>query len=658
MEFPERIHNIGETEFWDQLRVLREDVAADELASAIELGLAGRKEEAYAALASFHRQARTQSWEMAREKLAETAPLTAEEIAEIVGDATLEEAGLHAITGKVTPLINHMIRSGEAEEGWRSFLAGVLTTCYRRRRELAEMPPYELNTQLPAHGQFHFFWHIYLVLARTGEVPTDAAEAAMKLILGLGRAMHQKSVRHIVHNIYTAGCFGLLFLARTMREIRESEEWDRLAVKQLDFDFDQSFFPDGGHLERNWGYGGHTIWRLGLAYHFAMQTGGLHGCEAHFLEGLRRAYRFYSCTCGPREIYPGFGDAGLCEPGDIFNQAQRAKVFPPDTPRHFGIDRGKSYLMDGARVAIMRNGAGEGAAYVNITYGDFAGWHSHHDLLSMNLRAEGEILLEEAPRFGPYAHPMDLIWRQPEAHNQLLVDGFPYDSRPVAGEDPFWYSDETVDYFSACHRAYRAVAQNEHRDYLASANLIVRRTIVFVKDPGYALVLDSVRPEGGDNFNRATSCWWHSPHGFSAIGPGLARTNGPAACLLAFARPESLRRLELGVDFSPEECTDEHRISLYDEWRHLRVRTWMPTDFEGCLGFATLLYPFTGEPPDATIEPTPIAGELRHRAEAFRLRTPAGEDAIALNPELLPDVAVDGRAIISLGASRQQIRIG
>jgi len=478
----------------------------------------------------------------------------------------------------------------------------------------------------------------------------------MKLIMGLGRAMQRQTERYIVHNIYTAGCYGLFFLARTMREFREADAWERQALRSLDLDWDRAFFPDGGHLERNWGYGAFTLERLTHTWQFAMRTGGMGGREEHFLAGLRRAYRFFAATLDPNELGPGFGDEGLMHLGHLLDRAVKSGVFPPGTPRDLGVDRGSSRLMRDSGVAVMRNGAGRRAAWVAVTFGDYAGWHSHMDLLSMNFRALGAVLLQEVPRFGPYAHPLDVLWRAPEAHNQLLVDAFHYDSRPCIGEDVFWHSDARVDLFSACHRAYRQVPPLEHRTHHQSADLVVRRTVVFVKDPGYALVLDSVRCEDGSGFNRATSCWWHSPRAFRVEGAGMARTCGSPGCILAWARPQSVRRIETGADFTPQD-TEGCEPPFSRQWHHLRARTWMPAGYEGALGFATVLYPFAGRRPAVSIRALPLAGAEPWRAEAFEVRSPAGRDVFILNPELLPGVRFGGRARISLGGGRGTVEV-
>ncbi|MDP6359539.1 MAG: heparinase II/III family protein [Planctomycetota bacterium] len=655
---------ITEEDFWSSLRAKKGIDPDGTVQEAIELGLASHKARAYAKLAEFHRRARALSWQMAQED-AEIADrptraevrklirkplsiLSSSELSELVSGKH-DVADLQILMGHVQPVLNYVIHTGDKEP--RRFLAQVLTSCYRCREALSQNGDYPLHTMLPAHAQFHFFWRIYLAQLHTGNISTDAAEAAMKLILGIGRAMRQATRRYIVHNIFTAGCFGLFFLSRTMKEFRESNAWERQSLRWLDLDFDRSFFPDGGHLERNWGYGAFTLERLTQVWEFAQRTGGMAGRGEHFLAGLRRAYQFFALTLSPDDMPPGFGDSSLLSLGYVLDLALDRKVFPPGTARDLGVERSRSCFMKGSGVAIMRNGAQRKSTFANVSFGDYAGWHSHMDLLSTNLWSRGEILIEEVPRFGPYGHPMDILWRAPEAHNQLLVDTFLYDSRPCEGQDVAWHSDGQVDFFSAYHNAYRQVPPQGHRDYKLSADLIVRRTVVFVKNPGYMLVMDSVRHEQTGMFNRATSAYWHSPQAFRVLGPGLARTTGRKACLLAWAYPDSIRRIEPGIDFKPEDVPDGHAPPK-NEWHHLRARTWMDADHPGCLGFITILLPFEGKIPNVSVRAMGLPDRVCYRFEALEVTTPAGRDRFVLNPERLPDVSWRGRPVTCRAKAR------
>ena len=545
---------------------------------------------------------------------------------------------------------------------------------------------YPFYGPLGIHSHFHLIWRAYLAMnlvanhranrddaitptAAEAKAVTDASAVALKLILALGRESRIKHDRYIVHNIYTAGVFGLFNIARKLPEFREADEWDQHAVAMLDLDWDRSFYDDGGHLERNWGYGSHTLNRHVNIWNFAKQTGGLRGREEHYADGIRRGFRFYPMTMDACDRAPSFGDEGIPEIAHVLDDALASGLFPEGTARDLGVDRSVSRFLPGCGAAFMRNGADKNDAYVNITFGEFAGWHSHFDLLSMNLRAQGLMLLEEQPRFGAYEHPLDPIARTAEAHNQLVVDRFHYNSWREVGDDVAWHSDEHVDWFTAYHRAHQAVPLDEHRPWVMSADLIVRRTIAFVKNPGYAVVLDSVMGEAGADFNRATTQHWHSPLPFRTIAPDTVqvggsvrgkdsgKNSGKAGCLMTWARPASIRRIESGVDFNPEDLAVHSHAPASDCWRNLGVKTWMDHPSPGCLGYATLLLPYRGGRPEATIKVLPLKAGVPWRAEAVEISTPAGRDVFVLNPERMPDVAfrnikVPGRGYAKLARKR------
>jgi len=147
---------------------------------------------------------------------------------------------------------------------------------------------------------------------------------------------------------------------------------------------------------------------------------------------------------------------------------------------------------------------------------------------------------------------------------------------------------------------------------------------------------------------------WHSPFPFRQLSATTARTKGRAAMLLAFASAEYLRRLECGADFAGSEATGP---GPYPERHHLRARRWMDVDYRGACGFATLLFPFTGKTPEASIAALPLDGANLYRAGAFRVATPRGKDVVVLNPEGMPGITFRGRqvrarAILELGNRR------
>lgn len=629
------------------------------LQEAIRLGRAGEADRAHAALAEHFRSTREAEWPwvLRQARVPHEKVTTGSRPRSRRQRLTHTELPCDFDWREVVHDVNMLVLRPSAKN--RDRLASRMGELIARRAELERLGPYPLLTMLGSEGQFDLFYRGYLALIRQGPIEPDLAEGALTFLFDLATAMRRATERYMVHNIFTAGVCGLFRIARAIPEFRGSAEWDAHALAHLDTDLDRSFFPDGGHAERNWGYSSYTLGRIAAIRRFALDRGGLGPYERHFEERLRDAYRFFALTLGPGDLAPGFGDEGLSPLGHVLDEGLATGLFPPGTTRDLGVDRSRSAFCANSGIAIFRNGGGPNDFFGDVTFGDFAGWHSHMDALSMDWRAMGEVLIQDVPRFGPYHHPMDTLWRGAEAHNQLLIDGFFYDSRPIVCQDVHWHSDDRLDYFSATHAAYRVVAPHESwRTYHMSADLIVRRTILFVKDPGYALVLDSVHDETRGKFNRSTSGWWHSPRPFRPLGPGrvqTAPTRRGVSCLLTFARPESIRRVEVGDDFTADESHDE----IYGDrsWHRLRVNTWRKLPYDGSLGFAAVLFPFRGKrPPDVEIRALPIVGADPFRVDAFTVRTPSGLDRFALNPERRAGVSFRGkpvpRALVTLGSKR------
>jgi hypothetical protein len=436
-------------------------------------------------------------------------------------------------------------------------------------------------------------------------------------------------------------------------EFKESHSWDATAVQRLTRQVREGYFQDGCHRERVWGYGWGTLRNLTDAHKFADRHGGLGEDDQEFREGLRRAYRFYAKTLGPRYLQPSFGDCG--RPRSAQNILEKGQeLFPEDTGLDLGVDRAASHFLPESGFAVMRSGDQPDSSYVNVNFGRFAGWHSHQDLLSMNFWSQGVPLLEETGRFGPYASPLDTWFRSPDAHNLVLIDGMVYDCRHAEGDQVAWESNGNVDYFSACHRAYRYHVYGPETEISNNIDALVRRTIVLVKDPGYALVLDSVLDENHPGFNRAVTQIWHGPEEFRILAPGRVRTAGKQGCLMLWLRPGSLRRLGTGCDFLEEETAELG--ASYNRY-NLRVRRWMGLAHPGGVGFTTLIYPFTGPVPDVSIRAVPAEGGAPWRTEAVEVRGPRGMDRIILNPERMGGLKVESepvetRAHIDLANSR------
>ncbi len=688
---PKRICDISEREFWGSMRASSDNA---ELAAAIRLGRLGDTDAAYRALGAYHRRVLTEELAAAREHLAALDTRfgqTAEDLLRhriVTWHTTVAEFGPeidwnYANTDQYGFHYLGWLNAGTArllegpDDAMRRCCIDIVTSYYRARNGLDHPYPglHLVYYELGAWAKTVVLLPLYLTLLRDGDLPTETQMAFMKLFLGFARSLYDIQTGYHGGNWQIVGCSGLLSLARVFPMFTEAPAWEERARQYLRQHLTDDFFADGGHKERCWSYGYMSLRGLTEMYQTSKRYGGLGADEALFLRTIRKAFRWFAQTLGPTEHMPAYGDGSIEDGGHILDAAQA--YFPAVAGRDLGVDRAASVYMKPSGYAIFRNGGGRDAVYANLNGGPFAGWHSHMDTLNLNLWAHGTPLLEEVGRFGGYGEGLALLFRAPESHNQLTIDGMHYDNvdrtgpdsdtrlsgstwnghpdfAARAGRDPVWHAAPAADVFTAWHGAYRANWREPQ-----SVDIAIRRTVVFVKEPGYLLVCDVARETNSNNEgpNFSVTQNWHSPAPFTVLGPGRARTAGEAACLLAFAPQPHLRRLEVGADFAGDETSAE---SLYPERHYLRARRWMPVEYRGATGVTVLLAPILGEVPDITIETLDLDGAPLFRAGAFAVTTPRGRDLILLNPERLPGITFAGepltaRAVVRLANGRGNV---
>lgn len=691
LDIIDRASDISDEQFWAAVRVPQGGKNVELLREAIALAKRKKFDDAYLALAAHHRIALAPEWEKIRAgHLRRSAPnaqklkdllrlkINAWHLQMVEFDKKIDwfpvrlpsdcRHGFHYM-GWLAPAVTALIQTGEKQ--YRDFMIDVFEQYYDARKDKrwrVDIRPL-VYSGLGMSGRTPIILGGYLALLALGEIPSKTVAAVVKTFLGFGRQLDHLLREYVpANNGFCVSTFTLQHLSLAFPEWNESPKWNKKAVGFLLQQAREGFYEDGGNKERVWGYGLMHVGALSNAYDLAQIYGGLGKHDALILNTLRKCYQWYAKSAGPdpRGFYPTYGDAGM--DNHIGSIRDGLRYFPekkPDsklkTKLEWGVDRSKSYLLDASGFAIMRNGNHPDASYINVDFGPFAGWHSHWDLLSMNFWSQGVRLLEEQCRFGPYACPLDTLFRAPESHNLCLIDGMIYDNRDVKGENVAWHSDEKIDYFSATHRAYRYfVFGREGTKVSPNIEALVRRTIVLVKDPGYAVVLDSVCDINHAIFNRAVSQYWHSPFPFKPLGRDRVRIGKERAALMVWAQPESLHRLDPGVDFAGAEVA---HLGTTEDRYNLRARRWLPLDHAGkCSGFTTVIYPFQGALPRVDVRVLPSRGGGPWQTEAIEITTPAGRDVIALNPEHMRDFVVDGkkisgRAAITLGNGRGQVKV-
>lgn len=674
---PKSVTDISDHDLWSSIRVSPHCCNKELLKSAINHGLAGRKAKAYQALAEYHRESMADEWlyqqseamscpaprpALLRQTLSHKINCWHKETIQFGKKIDWNPPGLSTVDGFhyfgfFAPVVNAYLQTGHKR--YADFIKDIVVQYKEYQNGKNWTPWYKLivYNQLAASAKLRSWLPAYLGLIHNNQLTTKASESFIKHFLGFGRMMRLSSRTFVAHNIATHGCRCLLTLGRLFPEFKEASAWDKLGTLRICQQATRGYHPDGCHDERVWGYSSATLSSIAESYKLAKRYGGLGDKDKVVLKGIRNAYRFFAKTVGPAPEYgqPTYGDSGQGSFANILKAGQQ--FFPEGTGLDLGIDRTESCIFKPSGFAIMRNGDDKRSSYINLSFGKYAGWHSHQDLLGMNFWAYGKPLLEELGRFAPYAMPLDTLFRSPEAHNLLTIDGMVYNAQNIRAEDVSWYSDDTVDYFSATHWAYHyfCYGRGERADNSPNTEAKVRRTILFVKDPGYAIVMDSVIDRfSGKPFKDAITQNWHSPFPFTRIGPQSVATRGKVGCVLSFAHAEGLARLDRSTDFTKGE--GEVWGVAYD--RHaLKARRWMGLNHQGTAGFTTLIYPYRGKRPDVSIRATGTDPDNFWRDESLEVVTPHGIDKIHLSPERRTGRDKRPRATVSLAHRRGSVTI-
>jgi hypothetical protein len=634
-----RIERISEEDFWSAWS--RREPGIRE---AVALGRSARRGKAYPALAEFHRGSLAGEYAFVREAAAgrNAAPDAARQTSALADDvrrgrirgwwsqvidfgrridfnANFGQSGQYGFhyLGWLVPLIDRFLMEGRPADLDR--IVEIVRQYYQQRTRIRRRIP-GLNPvyyELGAYAKTEALLPAYLALIHRAKPGAGEIEPFLKLFLGFGRSlMRIQRSGYRPGNWQIVGCGSLFRLGAAFPELREAPAWRSRALELMEAHVKDDFFADGGHKERCWSYGWMSLRGVIGMYETGRRTGLLPArAQRRFIRTIRRAFRWFRRTLTPSGICPAYGDGDLTRAHDIL--AAAARYLPKAEAA--ADDRKASVCLKPSGYAIMRDDGSRQSRYLNVNFGPTGGGHTHRDLLDFNVWAFGEPILEEVGRFDSYDHPLNPFFCSPEAHNQIVIDHHAMLRHLAEGNNVVWRSNSELDYFGAWHDAFRGGPGH------GAPVVRVHRHILFRRG-GYWLIYDVIEP--AKETILTVSSYLHSPRPFQVLGPGRARVKGSPSCIIAFAQPEELKRLETGADVAAAEVT---AARVYPERHFLRARTWAPNGYTGCLRLAMLIYPFRGRPPRVGICPVRLPGSAPGVAEAFRVVTPEGCDRVVFD---------------------------
>ena len=406
-------------------------------------------------------------------------------------------------------------------------------------------------------------------------------------------------------------------------EFRNASRWIEWSVQELAKEFDRQVYPDGAQIELDPGY--HQMVMNWFLKSLELMKAGSLPIPADLLERLAGMARFIVSLSRPDGSLPAFGDASQ-------NRSQGARANVQAVAELVGDEgellwygtsgeRGRppayaSRALEWSGYYVMRTGWSEDDLYMAIKAGPYGAAHQNDDKLSFELYAHGQPFLIDP---GMYIYDSANPWRKyfvsSLAHNTVVVDGYSQYRRDereswVATEPNAarWVSEPGYDYFSGVYNSgYADFMRYPAASPGAKLRIAHQRDILFVKTPGFWLIVDWMTP--ADEREHTYEALFQSllpversDEGFVVGYPSGAVTLG----IYPLAGPGA--RLETEVVMGQMEPV--RRGWIYSASRRLEP---LPTAVvrqvaAGSTAQAYLVYPQKGRQPDVRVRPLELEG--------------------------------------------------
>jgi len=423
----------------------------------------------------------------------------------------------------------------------------------------------------------------------------DTDVRMLKTVLAAGRWLYEleRWEGYRPGNWQVHGSYMLVQIALVFPEFRESARWLELGLERLRAHIREDFFPDGGHSERsprNYTLATYLNYR-NLVYLLGAY-GRAPGVRREIRASLGRTIDWWLAMITPTGEIPAINDsqrglfpvAVLRDGAALFDRPDALGVlhnlFGERTPGHLVLPPFTSRHMPASGFTVMRTDWTPGALYLTVNYGPAAGFHTHRDMLDVEIYACGRPLAVDAGLGLTYDDTLYETWyRSSRAHNMVTVNDSSIEREGTVGEHVRWGSTPLLDFFSGTHRGYRRFG------------ITIRRQIAFVKPSYWFFLDDAVCKRGGD-----TLSWYlHTPAGLVERDGGFTTPDAPGFALIPAAGPYPVRR---GTGWGAAPLAKRPGTTQEIPW----IRFDQPAGSGVTRHFAFLIAPFRtpGARPDVT----------------------------------------------------------
>ncbi len=330
--------------------------------------------------------------------------------------------------------------------------------------------------------------------------------------------------------------------------VKNSRELLNLAVRNIGFMTSSGFLPDGGDLERAFGYNGGVLFPFKEAYESLPEEVRLQLADVK--EKIWMRHRFLYSIVQPFSGFPATGTAGTYHTGDIFRDRQVLetlkkqmldKYLPVNRPKHPlataqfrepAFERINNWLFGDCSTPppaftsiafpypgyyVMRNGWSVFSAYAMLIGSRPGRGHSVEDYNSLNIICHGRnfLLGGGAQSYGhlgwivedqkEYFEQVDDYARTSWSRNTIQVDGWGQLTPPVNSKsypnpaENRWHTGENFDFGEGWFKNGYGEKDNN-----AKIPVTHNRQVIFVREIPMWIVIDRMHGDG-------------SPHSFTNV---------------------------------------------------------------------------------------------------------------------------------------------
>jgi len=226
------------------------------------------------------------------------------------------------------------------------------------------------------------------------------------------------------------------------------------------------------------------------------------------------------------------------------------------------------------RISILHTGSGSDKTMLAMPYASGAN-HCHHDALSLHLFSKGINMTADfgypPVNYGGWDTKEANWYKQPAAHNTVVIDGKMHTNLPPGGDGMFYRYPEYGRNLLFCDKDFVHAAYNEAREY-ADADRFERLSVLVDVSEKDCYCLDIFRVSGGKDharFQRST----YADISFSGIKPAPGQDYDTEKTIMRSFMTDENPSPDWFVDFCIQ---DEYKV--LEEKRNLHLRYIPLTD--------------------------------------------------------------------------------